>query len=291
MMNRWKDNSMPFSAITTNVAFSNGPHAGSTVAVHFPENFHPADPFALCVFLHGLTLGDTPFEKHIEMAIAQIKSSSTNTLLVAPRFGADDDAGSFGNVMGFSSFVGELKLVLPPLLTQGGTAPADANQIATYAAAKAPIVLVSFSGGWMPLNAMLNGLLAIDGNSDLAKATRCADRVVGVALLDSIFGPTSSSGTIAWETSRRAQTALLSIYGRNTGDGAPLANDKLVSILKAMGPVLTPASWLSTFPAGSVAFFEVPTPHLAIPRDGPPAAPVAAFLSLLGDRLPSFLSS
>src|SRR4029077_17312241 len=137
---------MPFSAITKNVAFSHGPHAGSTVAVHFPENFNPAGPFALCVFIHGLS-GDTPFEKHIEMAIAQIKSSSTNSLLVASRFGDNDDPGSFANATAFSSFVGALKSVLPPLLTQGGMAPADANQIATYAASKAPIVLVGFSGG------------------------------------------------------------------------------------------------------------------------------------------------
>ena len=55
---------MPFSAITKNVAFSHGPHAGSTVAVHFPENFNPAGPFALCVFIHGLS-GDTPYSGHL----------------------------------------------------------------------------------------------------------------------------------------------------------------------------------------------------------------------------------
>jgi hypothetical protein len=283
---------MPFSAITKNVAFSHGPHAGSTVAVHFPENFNPAGPFALCVFIHGLS-GDTPFEKHIEMAIAQIKSSSTNSLLVAPRFGDKDDPGNFANVTVFSSFVGDLKSVLPPLLTQGGMAPADANQIATYAASKAPIVLVGFSGGHRPLNAVLKGLLAIDGNSDLAKATRCADRVVGIALLDSIYGDTSSSGPVAWQESRRAKTALLSIYGRNTGDNAKVANTKLITTLEATGPVQTPASWqdLATFPAGTVAFFEVTTSHLSIPRDGPPHEPVAAFLTILGDRLASFPSS
>jgi hypothetical protein len=284
---------MPFSVINTNAAFSHGPHAGSSVAVHFPENFNPANPFALCVFLHGLSLDEAPFEKHIEMAIAQIKSSPTNTVLVAPRFGGKDDEGSFRDAKGFSSFVGELQTVLPPLLVQAGLPQADASRIATYAAAKAPIVLVGFSGGWRPLNAVLNGLLAVDGTSELAKATRCADRVVGVVLLDSIYGSTSSSGPIAWQKSRRTQTALLSIYGRNTGDNAKASNTTLISTLRAMGPVLTPASWqdLSTFPAGTAAFFEVATSHLSIPRDGPPHEPVAAFLTLLGDRLSAFPTS
>ena len=284
---------MPFSAITRNVVFSHGPHAGSTVAVHFSENFNPAGPFVLCVFMHGLTLGDTPFEKHIEMAIAQIKSSSTNTVLVAPRFGAQDDEGSFADETGFSSFVGELQTVLPPLLVQAGMLQADADRIATHAATRAPTVLVGFSGGWRPLKVVLKGLLAIDASSDLAKATRCTDRIVGVALLDSIFGPDSSAGVIAWQKSRRTKTALLSIYGRNTGDNAKAANTKLISTLEATGPVLTPTSWqnLAAFPAGTVAFFEVTTDHLSIPRDGPPHEPVAAFLSILGDRLASFPSS
>jgi hypothetical protein len=280
---------MPFSAITEDVAFSHAPHAATSVAVHFPQSFKTSDPFTLCVFMHGLGRGG-PFENHIQMAIAQIKSSSTNAMLVAPRFGDEDDVGGFDNQTGFSSFVDELRTVLPPLLVQADVPQVDADQIATFAATKAPIVLVAFSGGWKPLKAVLDGLRGIDKNGDLAKATRCADRVVGIALLDSIFGPTSSSGPIAWLKSRRAQTALLSIYGRSTGDDAPGANKRLITTL---APALTPTSWqdLSTFPAGTVAFFEVPTTHLSIPRDGPPKEPVAAFLTILGDRLSSFATS
>jgi len=275
---------MPFSAIRKDVPFSHGPHAGSTAAVHVPQNFNPTAPFALCVFLHGLTK-DVPFENHIAMAVEQIKSSSTNCLLVAPRFGGDDDPGSFKSATGFSSFIADLKDVLSPLLAQAGMAPVDAASIADYAAAKAPIVIVAFSGGWKPLNAMLEGLLT---NEPASK--HCADRVVGVALLDSIYGPISSAGIVKWTENRRKQTALLSIYGRHTGDDAPQANANLMAILKATGPVLKPTSWLDlpTFPAGTVAFFDVETTHLSIPRDGPPKAPVASFLTALGDRLAAF---
>ena len=45
-----------------------------------------------------------------------------------------------------------------------------------------------------------------------------------------------------------------------------------------MGPV----------PAGSIAFFEVNTDHQLLPANGPPAEPIAKFLSALGDRLTPF---
>ena len=269
---------MPFAGITRDVVFKTAPlpaDQNNKVAVHFPATFNTSAPFVLCVFMHGLG-GDVPFEDHIRKAIAQIASSSTNTLLVAPHFGDGDDPGTFEDTGGFSSFVAELRTVLPSLLASAA--------IADYAATKAPIVLVGFSGGWKPLKAVLNGLLA------LGKADPIADRVAGIVLLDSVYGPISSAGIIAWQQSRRAQTALLSIYGRDTADDAKASNLTLIDTLKKTGPVLTPASWaeLKDFPAGAVAFFEVPTAHLQIPSDGPPASPIASFLSLLGDRVFAF---
>ena len=283
---------MPFSAINQNLAFAHSPVAGSKVAVHFPETFNPADAFALCLFLHGRTVDDKPFENHIKAAIAQMKASSTNTLLVAPRFGDGVTDGRFVDVREFSAFVAELGTVLPRLLTDSGTAQADADRIATFAATKAPIVLVAFSGAWKPLNAILKGLLALDQNDDLAKATRCAARVVGIALLDSIYGPTSSSGPLEWQTKRHKQTALLGIYSRRT-QTAVESNKGLISKLEAIAPVKQPASWekMASFPADTVAFFEVDTDHQLVPSDGPPAQPIARFVSALGDRLSAFATS
>jgi hypothetical protein len=281
---------MPFSAITKNVAFSHGPLADSTVAVHFPENFNPAGPFVLCVFLHGLS-GDTPFEKHIEMAIAQIKSSSTNTLLVAPRF--DGNApGSFADATGFSSFVGDLKSVLPPLLTQGGLAPADANQIATYAAAKAPIVIVGFSGGWRPLRAILDGLMKLPIETGVGKETQCTARVVGIETLDAIFGevPHSLDVISSWIEAKGAQTAFVSIFNPTTQLGAAEGNEGLLRKLRPHDSVHDDSFWPKLgrpIPAGTVAFFGARTAHLKIPKDGPPLNPIASFLDLLGDRAPS----
>jgi hypothetical protein len=284
---------MPFAAINLDIAFSHGPVAGSKVTVYFPQTFKPAEAFALCIFLHGRTLPGVSFEKHIAAAVAQIASSPTNTVLVAPRFGDATTDGNFAHTDEFSAFVGELQTALPPALAEGGMLPADADRIATYAATKAPIALVAFSGGWSPLNAILKGLLAIDQTCDLTKATRCRDRVIAIELLDSIYDSLSSSGPVAWLKQRRRETALVSIYGRHTGDNAKASNIALIKKLEKAGPVLVPETWddLKGLPAGSVAFFEVLTLHLSIPRDGPPAEPVAAFLSLLGDRLSTFAAS
>ena len=115
---------MPFPAITQDVPFSHSPIADSKVAVHLPATFKTADPFALCVFLHGRDVG-VPIEKHIAAAIGQIKSSSTNTLLIAPRCGNDATDGRFRDTAEFSA---ELGTVLPPVLTQAGMAHADADR-------------------------------------------------------------------------------------------------------------------------------------------------------------------
>ena len=137
---------MPLAGITQDVVFKTAPLAAdrkNQVAVHFPATFDPSAPFVLCVFMHGLGRDGSP-EDHIGAAITQIASSSTNALLVAPRFGDGTDPGAFLDVAGFSSFVAELRAVLP---TSAG--------VADHAATTAPIVLVGFSGGWRPLDAVL----------------------------------------------------------------------------------------------------------------------------------------
>lgn len=280
---------MPFTAVNLDVRLNHAPHPERKCWIHVAANFDASAPFMLCIFLHGHALPGVPFDKHIEAATGQMASSPLNVILVAPRFGDDDAPGSFAATAGFSAFIDELRTGLPPLLTKAGLADADAARVASYAAAKAPIVLVAFSGGWAPLGGILKGLLALDPQSDTGKATHCADRVVGIELLDSIYGPISSAGVIAWQQQRRQQSALVSIYGRDTGDNARAANIALIAQLKKMDPVRVLPDWtkLVACPPRTVAFFEVTTGHLSIPNQGPPQNPIVAFLSLLRDRLVS----
>ena len=257
---------MPTTGVTRNIAFVSAPHPAEhdKVAVHLPATFDPTAPFLLCVFLHGMG-GEVPFEDHIQRAIDQIEACSANALLVAPRFGPGVRPGTFENSTGFSAFVAEVQ--------------AELTAAGITAASSAPIVLAAFSGGWRPLKAVLQGLQG-PGNP-------LADRLCGILLLDSVYGPQSSAEIIAWQQSRRAQTALLSIYGRDTAQDGKASNLALKEVLEKAGPVLTPASWseLKEFPPGTVAFFEVPTPHMDIVNDGPPPGPIASFLSLMRGRL------
>jgi hypothetical protein len=281
---------MPFAGLTVDQTFNHSPPAGMRVAVHLPSRFKPAVPFALAVFLHGISVGKVPFEAHIQMAIAQIGEASTNSMLLSPRFGPNDDAGRFSEKEGFSTFIEELNSALPRLLREHQLTDVDADHIAAQATRTAPIVLVAYSGGWRPLNAILKGLLALDSEGELSQSTQCASRIVGIALLDSIYEKTgtslyqkTSSGVLAWEKGRRAQTALLSICGSKTGLGASTVNLRLAKDLEVTGRVDTLSNWpewISLAP-GSVTFVKVSTRHQDIPRDGPPARPIAAFLSSL----------
>ena len=240
-------------AVTQEIVFACAPHPelNDKVAVHVPATFDASAPFTICVFLHGLA-GDVPFENHIERAMAQMAASPANAVLVAPRCGDRCEAGAFQDAAGFSSFIAELEETLP---APGG----------------APIVLAVFSGGWRPLGAILNGLLA--------RPSTLADRIRGLLLLDCVYGPISSAAVIAWQKQCRAQTALLSIYGRDTMDNAREANRALIAALAETGPVRTTTP--QSFPPGTVAVVEVATPHLDIVSEGPPINPIASFLECL----------
>lgn len=280
---------MPFTATTRTAAFASAPFAaasaaGDKVTVHAAARFDPTAPFVLCVFFHGWEISKGSREAQIAMIVEQMEVAGTNSLLVAPKFGPQSEEGGFGKVAGFSAFILEIEKILPGLLAQSGMDAAQATLVGRHAARKAKILLVAFSGGWRPLNATLKGLLALDMQAGIGAATSCADRVVGVQLLDSIYGDTSSSGVVAWDQRRRNQAALISIYGRNTGSNATAANRALLKKLRPDQKVLPTSQW-ATLPnpidGEAVAFFEVDTGHMLIPSDGPPSRPVAAFLDLL----------
>lgn len=284
---------MPVAAITRDVAFAAAPFratssVGNKVRLHVPATFDATAPFMLCVFLHGWEVERGSREAQIAQAVAQMVDAHKNVMLIAPRFGTQSEEGSFGNATGFSSFVQELESALPPVLEQSGMNAADAAAVAIAAARTARIVIVAFSGGWKPLGVTLNGLLGLPTGTGVGAATQCADRIIGIALLDCIYGKTSASAVIKWSQSRGNQTALLGIYGRDTARGQSIAaatwNPYLLGELRPGEKVLTPSQWSSVpspFPAGHIAFFEVPTGHMSIPDRGPPVRPIAAFLDRL----------
>jgi len=272
---------MPATAITRDVHFDHAPNPAHPVAVHIPAAFDHTRPFLLCVFMHGLNVAGVTLEAHIQAAIGQMSAATTNTILVAPRF--DGNAtGNFGAAAGFSAFIAELAQKLPPLLTPG-LSPADAQAAGTAAATRTRIVLVAFSGGWRPCAAILDGLLDLAADNTLPK------RLVAVQLLDAVYGevPNSQKSVKAWMAARGADTVLVSLFNPATGLAAKAGNTALLAAVSPSDDVRDPSTWpalANPLPAGSVAFFAVPTQHLEIPAKGPPVRPIASFLNLLGDR-------
>ena len=272
---------MPAAPITQDVHFQHAPNPAHPVAVHIPAAFDHTRPFLLCVFMHGLNVPGVTFEAHIRTAIGQMGAATTNTILVAPRFDGNA-AAAFGTPTGFSAFVAELGEKLPTVLAPG-LAAADAQAVGAAAAQTARIALVAFSGGWRPCAAILDGLLGLPAGDTLPK------RLVALQLLDAVYGdvPGSQSSVRAWMTARGADTVLVSLFNPATGLNAKAGNNALLAALRPHDTVRDPSTWpalANPLPAGSIAFFAVPTPHLEIPAKGPPADPIASFLNLLADR-------
>jgi hypothetical protein len=139
------------------------------VLVHIPENFDVQKPGVIVVFFHG---NGATLERDVrdrQLVPQQISDSGVNAVLLAPQMAvdaADSSAGKFWQPGGFKRFMDESVANLAHLYGD----PASAK-----AFAKMPIVIVGYSGGFLPTAWSLE----VGGISD---------RVRGVILLDAIYG-------------------------------------------------------------------------------------------------------
>jgi hypothetical protein len=141
----------------------------SRVLVHIPENFDAQKPGVIVVFFHG---NGATLERDVrdrQLVPQQITDSGVNAVLLAPQMAvdaADSSAGKFWQPGGFKRFMDESADNLAKLYGDPASAKAFANM---------PIVIVGYSGGFLPTA----WSLAVGGISD---------RVRGVILLDAIYG-------------------------------------------------------------------------------------------------------
>src|SRR6201991_3186045 len=141
----------------------------SRVLVHIPENFDAQKPGVIVVFFHG---NGATLERDVrdrQLVPQQITDSGVNAVLLAPQMAvdaADSSAGKFWQPGGFKRFMDEPAATLPRL---------DGDPAAVKAFEKMPIVIVGYSGGFLPTAWSLE----VGGISD---------RVRGVILLDAIYG-------------------------------------------------------------------------------------------------------
>ena len=141
----------------------------SRVLVHIPENFDAQKPGVIVVFFHG---NGATLERDVrdrQLVPQQISDSGVNAVLLAPQMAvdaADSSAGKFWQPGGFKRFMDE---------SVGNLAHLYGDPASAKAFEKMPIVIVGYSGGFLPTAWSLE----VGGISD---------RVRGVILLDAIYG-------------------------------------------------------------------------------------------------------
>ncbi|MGB8397899.1 alpha/beta hydrolase [Bradyrhizobium sp.] len=203
----------------------------SRVLVHVPENFDVRRPGVIVVFFHG---NGATLERDVrdrQMVPQQISDSGVNAVLLAPQLAvnaADSSAGKFWQPGGFKRFMDESASHLARLYGDPGSAKAFASM---------PIVIVGYSGGFVPTAWSL----------DVGGVT---SRVRGVFLLDAVYGELDKFAS--WIVNNRSGF-FVSSYTRYTrrhdAELIAMLREKGITVTETMDGPLRP---------GSVIFVQTP---------------------------------
>jgi hypothetical protein len=180
------------------------------VLVAIPPNFDPRRPAAITVFFHG---NNTTLERDVvdrQHLPDQIAASGLNTVLIAPQFAvdaADSSAGGFWRPGAFAAFLEEAGTRLAQMA--GDPALARAFH-------RMPVVLVAYSGGYLP------AAYALDVGG-------AGSRVRGVILLDALYG--EGDKFAKWVEESHGRAFFVSAYTRSSREG----NDALRQDLARAG--------------------------------------------------------
>jgi hypothetical protein len=201
------------------------------VLMHVPENFDVRKPGVIVVFFHG---NGATLERDVrdrQRVPRQISESGVNAVLLAPQLAvdaADSSAGKFWQPGGLKRFVAESADHLAALYGDPAAAKAFANM---------PVIIVGYSGGFVPTawSLEVGGL---------------GDRVRGVFLLDAVYGELDKFAS--WIENNRSGF-FVSSYTHYTE-----RHDRdLIQMLKAKGITVTRDMDAPLRP-GSVVFVETP---------------------------------
>jgi hypothetical protein len=201
------------------------------VLMHVPQNFDIRKPGVIVVFFHG---NGATLERDVrdrQLVPRQVSESGINAVLLAPQLAvdaADSSAGKFWQPGGLKRFVDESASYLAKLYGDPSAAKAFANM---------PVILVGYSGGFLPTawSLEVGGL----GN-----------RVRGVVLFDAVYGELDKFAS--WIASNRSGV-FVSSYTRYTQrhdqDLMRILRDKGIGISEDLDRPLRP---------GSVVFVRTP---------------------------------
>jgi hypothetical protein len=203
----------------------------SRVLVHVPENFDVRKPGVIVVFFHG---NGATLERDVrdrQLVPQQISDSGVNAVLLAPQMAvdaADSSAGKFWQPGGFKRFLDESTSHLARLSGDPKSAAAFASM---------PVVIVGYSGGFLPTAWSLE----VGGASS---------RVRGVVLLDAVYGELDKFAS--WIENNRTGF-FVSSYTRYTKrrdqELMAMLRDKGIRVRESMDGPLQP---------GSVVFVQTP---------------------------------
>jgi hypothetical protein len=203
----------------------------SRVLVHVPETFDVRKPGVIVVFFHG---NGATLERDVrdrQLVPQQITDSGVNAVLLAPQLAvnaADSSAGKFWQPGGFKRFMDESANHLARLTGDPKSAQAFANM---------PIVIVGYSGGFLPTAWSL----------DVGGAT---NRVRGVFLLDAVYGELDKFAS--WIEKNRTGF-FVSSYTRYT----KRRDQELIETLRGKGITVT-ENMDGPLRPGSVVFVQTP---------------------------------
>jgi hypothetical protein len=197
-------------------------YSDNRVLVHIPANFDVKKPAVIVVFFHG---NGATLERDVrdrQLLPRQISESGVNAVLLAPQLAvdaADSSAGKFWQEGGFRRFMAESAEHLGRLHGEPGAAKAFANM---------PIVIIGYSGGFLPTAYSLD----IGG---------LAGRVRGVVLLDAVYGQLDKFAS--WIENNRAGFFVSSYThytARHDHELMQMLRDKGIAISESMDGPLKP---------------------------------------------------
>lgn len=169
------------------------------------DAFDPSHPGMLVVFFHGnqATLSRDVLER--QQTARQLAQSQLNAVLVAPQLAvdaADSSAGNFWRPGAFAQFVDEAENKLADLY------PGSSRG----AFRRMPVVIVAYSGGYMPAAYSL----AVGG---------AGGRIRGVVLLDALYGEEDKFAN--WVEGARGGAFFVSAYSTSSRDGNMALRERL----------------------------------------------------------------
>jgi hypothetical protein len=199
-----------------------------TVLLAAPQTFDASRPAHIVVFFHG---NNATLERDViarQQIVRQLADSGLNAVLVVPqlaRDAPDSSAGRFWSPGGFAAFLDEAEAKL-----------GDFYPEARGAFRRMPVVIVAYSGGYLP--AVYS--LTVGGDTG---------RVRGVVLLDALYGERDKFAN--WVQGPGRNAFFVSAYSTSSRDGNMTAEAELRAAGLAAQDGLP-----STLSPGTIAFVD-----------------------------------